>query len=264
MASPIRPAAPARLALALGVLLAPLPAAALSLLAPEDARWGPALEAAAPEGFDRAVVASGTVSTAGATFRSETPAERMPGWDPALPGGTGGALGLADLGAGAWGASGAALSTRDLAWPYAIVVDFVVPVVALDAVWAAANADWRVTAWDVSGALIGSVDVAGLDRGGPAAGRLALGLDPADALLGVSGIARLELASLGGYDWLYLDDLRLVAAGDATPRAPGGGGLAIEAAPPAAAAVPLPPAAALLGAALAGLGTLRHARRRTA
>ncbi len=253
---PLRPGLAAALALG-AALLGPLPAAALSLLGPDDVRWGPALAAATPEGFDAALAASGIATTSGATFRAETPAERIPGWDPMLPGGTGGALEIEDLGAGAWGASGAALSTRNLAWPYAVVVDFVMPVVALEAVWAAANADWRATAWDVSGALIGSVDVPGMGVGSPA-GRLALGLDGWDALMGVSGIARLQLQSLGGYDWLYLDGLRLIAPGDATPRAPGGGGLSIEAEAPLAAAVPLPPALALIGAALAGLASLRR------
>ena len=90
-----------------------------------------------------------------ASLRAMSPAAVMPDYDPRLPGGDGGSIGLENMGAGAWGTSGMAVSTLDLAWPYGLVIDFDVAVTAFDAVWAAANADWQATAFDAAGGLIG-------------------------------------------------------------------------------------------------------------
>ncbi|SDW66737.1 hypothetical protein SAMN05444336_10244 [Albimonas donghaensis] len=261
----------ATLALAMASLtLAARPAAALALIDPSDAAWSAALAAGRSTGFDHATPAGTGVDAGFASLRAMSPAAVMPDYDPRLPGGNGGSIGLENMGAGAWGTSGMAVSTLDLAWPYGLVIDFDVAVTAFDAVWAAANADWQATAFDAAGGLIGRTVIPGFDADrspvsggtGEVAGRAAVALSDAEAEAAVGGgISRLELRSLGGYDWLYLDDLRVATAmpGAEAGETPTPGALRRDESL-AVSEVPLPPAALLLGGGL--LALLRVGRRR--
>ncbi|MEC9432594.1 MAG: hypothetical protein VYD87_06790 [Pseudomonadota bacterium] len=260
--------------LALVLSAATGPAAALSLIDPGDAAWAASLAAGPSTGFEDASAAGTGVDAGFASLRALSPAAVMPGYDPSLPGGTGGAAGLEDLGVGAWGASGMAVSTRDLAWPYGLVIDFETPAIAVDAVWAAANADWLVMAYDAEGALIGETVVPGFDAAkspasggtGAEAGRLAVAVDAEEAEAAVGGgISRLELRSLGGYDWLYLDDLRIATAAPAGAGGPEAAPTPTPTPPPGApaaalSAVPLPAGGLLMGFGLAALLAAGRAR----
>ena len=132
-----------------------------------------------------------------------SPAAVMPDYDPRLPGGDGGSIGLENMGAGAWGTSGMAVSTLDLAWPYGLVIDFDVAVTAFDAVWAAANADWQATAFDAAGGLIGRTVIPGFDADrspvsggtGEIAGRAAVALSDAEAEALASGTVLLVVSA---------------------------------------------------------------------
>ena len=96
---------------------------------------------------------------------------------------------------------------------------------------------WSLTAYDARGDVLDSVTLPGGDR-------------PDVSFvefygLAAPGIARVALRSLGGYDWVKIDDvLYSPSAGAAPGLAPG--------------AVPLPGAAPLLALALGGLAALRR------
>ena len=138
---------------------------------------------------------------------------------------------------GLYGGSGTQISTVSLDPPYAFSISFSAPVDAFGMVWGAANPDWSLTAYDARGDVLDSVTLPGGDR-------------PDVSFvefygLAAPGIARVALRSLGGYDWVKIDDvLYSPSAGAAPGLAPG--------------AVPLPGAAPLLALALGGLAALRR------
>jgi len=204
-----------RLAALLAVTLSPGAAPALSV------------------GFEAAAVVDGAIVAPGLIARPRTPADAIPGW---AGGGTGGALGLADLGPdGFGGGRGAALSTRDLSFPYGFTVELAAPAAAAAAAWLAANEVWEVAAFDALGAELAREVIA------PEAGGFALR---------APGMMQLEFVSLGGWDWLYLDALTLTAGAVASASR--------AAQPPPA--VPLPAALPLLAAAVASLAAARRRR----
>jgi hypothetical protein len=114
----------------------------------------------------------------------------------------GGRLGVAQgLDGLAPGLSGAALSTRDLSWPYGFSVDLTQAASGAAAVWAAGDLDWRLRA----------LDAGGRDRGG--AGGSRRGTSPSTCRSRprprATGFTTLLFESVKGYDWIYLDALRL-------------------------------------------------------
>lgn len=214
--------------------------------------WAGRLAAAPAEGFEAARLSDGEVRTAAARFAPLAQGEAAPG----VPAGGRLVLSRDPLP----GVSGAAVSTRDLAWPYAFVIKLARPAAALALVWAGANADWRVSARAADGAPLGQALVPGFDpdraplsggAGDPQA-RLTLSLAP-EALAASGGVSRLKLTSLGGWDWLLMDDLRVVESVQPPPPA-----LSLSA--PLPSPVPLPAAWPLLTAALSAFAALRRRR----
>lgn len=215
--------------------------------------WAALLLGAAPAAaltvdFEDAAVSGGAVSAGGA-WAAPTGREGVT---------AGGALRVArGLDGRAPGLSGAALSTRDLAWPYGFSVRLPEAAAAASAVWAAGDRDWRVQGLDEAGAAVAEAAI------GAGAAGFAL-----SAEAGGGGFRTLLFESLDGYDWIYLDDLRWEAAPDAAP-APRSITFALVASPPGApgteAVVPLPAGAALAASAFAALfGWLGVMRRRRA
>jgi hypothetical protein len=219
------------------LLLAAAPACALTQ---DLSGWEAALAGGETDGFETARLEGRGVESRLAHLAPLSPGEVVAG-EPA-----GGALGLAR--AEGLGLSGLTVSTRDLAWPYGFVLELARPAAALDMAWAAANADWRATAYDPFGARIGETVIA------PGTGRLRLALEAETRETG--GIARLELVSLGGYDWLHLDDLRLAETPQAALPVLTVEAMAALAPPPSS--VPLPAPLLLLAAGLAALPALRR------
>jgi hypothetical protein len=217
------------------------------------ALWGgPA--AALTIGFEDAVVAGGSVAFDGGVI---SPA-RMRGAEGEAVGG--GRMGVArGLDGLAPGLSGAALSTRDLSWPYGFAVRLTEAASAASAVWAAGNGAWRLRALDAAGETVAERIIA------PDASGFELTAGPETA---GGGFTTLLFESLEGYDWVYLDALGL--------RPVEGEGVRTRTfvrviAPPegaagpsdrSAAVVPLPAALALGTAAFAGLFGWLGVRRR--
>ncbi len=141
---------------------------------------------------------------------------------------------------GTYGGSGMEMSTRYLGRPYAFDISFDAPADAFGMVWGAANPDWLATAWDADGKVIETAIFGGGD--GPASYVEYYGIAAAN-------ISRVTIQSLGGFDWVKIDDFRYVPSGSVS------GGLSGALSP-----VPLPGALPLLAAALGGLAVLRRRR----
>ncbi|TYO88773.1 VPLPA-CTERM sorting domain-containing protein [Oceanicella actignis] len=144
---------------------------------------------------------------------------------------------------GVYGGSGMELSTLFVGPPYRFNIRFRRPVDAFAMSWGAANPDWIVKARDATGKVIAKTIFAGSD--GPHAGLVSY------YGLAAEGIASVSLRSLGGQDWVKIDDFSFARR----QYAPEG---ATESAVSAPSAVPLPGALPLLIGALGGLALRRR------
>ncbi|MEM6438400.1 MAG: hypothetical protein AAF763_01710 [Pseudomonadota bacterium] len=220
------------------------------------ALWG-APAAALTIGFDDAVVEDGSVVFEGGVA-SAARASGL-GGEPFGGGRLSLARGLDGLSPGL---AGAALSTRDLSWPYGFAVNLEAAASCASAAWAAGDGDWRVRALDAAGETVADRIIAPDARGF----ELSLGPDAAG-----DGFTTLLFESLDGYDWIYLDALQLRPAEASGIRSRTWARViaAPEAAPDpmdrSAAVVPLPAALALSATVFAGffgwLGLRRIAER---
>lgn len=194
--------------------------------------------------FEAAIDVGGALAFEGGRVRALGPMDLGPAWAGVSGGGS---LGLADVGDGFGAVTGAALSTRDLSWPYGFIIEFESAASAASAAWAAGGVDWSIQAVDSRGGVLAETVV---EAG---ATRFELGLDDAD--LAEEGFSSLLFRSLGGYDWIYVDSLAWAE------RAPVQNRMFVRRIDrEVSAEVPLPAAFALMGSAVGALGLLAAAR----
>lgn len=144
---------------------------------------------------------------------------------------TGGTLRIAPFGEGgsSWNGSGQTLTTRDTTVSN-FSINFSQAVSAFGMDWGAANPNWRVDVFDASNELLGSEVFDGGTGGTGGSFREFYGV----SVLGA--ISRAELTSLGGQDWVIVDNFQFVTASNDN-RVPEPAGLALIGMALAAAAV---------------------------
>jgi len=131
-------------------------------------------------------------------------------------------------GGSSWLGSGQTLTTRDTAGNSSFSIAFANPVSAFGMDWGAANPSWNVSLYDSANNLLESVVFVGGNAG--ASFSEFYGAQHA-------GISRVELTSLGGYDWVIVDDFTYVAGRNQVPE---------------------PGSMALVALAMVGLGAVRR------
>lgn len=144
---------------------------------------------------------------------------------------TSGTLRIAPFGEGgsSWLGSGQTLTTRDTG-NSAFSIAFANPVSAFGMDWGAANPSWNVSLYDSANNLLETLVFVGGDTG--ATYSEFYGAQHA-------GISRVELTSLGGYDWVIVDDFTYVAGRNQVPE---------------------PGSMALVALAMVGLGVVRRCK----